>query len=114
MVNSKASLMAGVAMAMSATTAQAQGASGGQTSGPSASSTAPAETPVQVGPGGTTSEGISDIVVTARRRAESIQTVPIAVTAITDTMLRQKAIQQPYDLVQSTPGDCRDHWQLTA
>lgn len=50
------------------------------------------------------STGIEDIVVTARRRAESLQSVPVAVTAITDTMLRQKSISTPYDLVSGTPG----------
>lgn len=45
-----------------------------------------------------------DIVVTARRRAESQQSVPVAITAITDTVLREKAIVTPYDLTNSTPG----------
>lgn len=48
--------------------------------------------------------GLADIVVTARRRAENIQTVPVAITAITADTLREKSISNPYDLVSSTPG----------
>ncbi|CAH0498090.1 TonB-dependent receptor [Novosphingobium sp. CECT 9465] len=47
---------------------------------------------------------ITDIVVTARRRAESQQSVPVAITAVTEQMLREKAIATPYDLTNSTPG----------
>jgi len=43
-------------------------------------------------------------VVTARRRSESVQAVPLSVTAIPDTILREKQILTPYNLVQSTPG----------
>ena len=48
--------------------------------------------------------GLESIVVTARRRAENIQDTPLAVTAITEEVLRQKAVSTPYDLVASTPG----------
>ena len=47
---------------------------------------------------------ITDIVVTARRRAESQQSVPVAVIAITANTLREKQILTPYDLTASTPG----------
>lgn len=47
---------------------------------------------------------ITDIIVTARRRAESQQSVPVAITAISESMLREKAIATPYDLTNSTPG----------
>jgi iron complex outermembrane receptor protein len=50
------------------------------------------------------STAIDDIVVTARRRAESQQTVPVAITAINAEMLREKQILTPYDLTASTPG----------
>ena len=50
------------------------------------------------------SGGFDSIVVTARRRAENIQDTPLAVTAITEEVLRQKAVSTPYDLVASTPG----------
>lgn len=42
--------------------------------------------------------------MTARRRSESVQAVPLSVTAIPDTILREKQILTPYNLVQSTPG----------
>ena len=48
--------------------------------------------------------GLGDIVVTARRRAESLQSVPVAVTAITPEVLRSKAITTPYDLLAASPG----------
>src|SRR3546814_7832378 len=89
-------------MAFAATSAHAQDASGGQTSGPGAQPIPPQDMPIQAGPGGTTTQarvrtsptttapvygntgGLADIVVTARRRSESLQTVPVAVTAVTD------------------------------
>lgn len=48
--------------------------------------------------------GISDIVVTARRREEALQNVPVSITAITPDQLREKAINDPYDLTMSVPG----------
>ncbi|WP_395396629.1 TonB-dependent receptor [Novosphingobium sp. BL-8A] len=45
-----------------------------------------------------------DIVVTARRREESAQTVPVSVTAFNETMLREKAIVSTQDLTYTTPG----------
>jgi iron complex outermembrane receptor protein len=52
-------------------------------------------------------EGISDpnvIVVTARKRAEDVQTVPIAVTAFTAEDLAERNISNFADLGNSTPG----------
>ncbi|CAN5210143.1 hypothetical protein BH10PSE13_BH10PSE13_12240 [soil metagenome] len=51
-----------------------------------------------------TANAVGDIIVTARRRAESMQSVPVAITAITSETLRTKAITTPYDLSNSTPG----------
>jgi iron complex outermembrane recepter protein len=45
-----------------------------------------------------------DIVVTARRREESLQNVPLAVTAFTSNSLREKAISNQDDLVAHTPS----------
>lgn len=51
------------------------------------------------------SAALSDeIVVTARRREESLQKVPVAVTALTDDMLTQNNIQQTTDLQRLVPG----------
>lgn len=47
---------------------------------------------------------VDDIIVTARRRAENMQSVPVAITAIGADTLREKAITTPYDLSNSTPG----------
>jgi iron complex outermembrane receptor protein len=44
------------------------------------------------------------IVVTARRREESAQTVPVSVTAFNAEMLREKAIVSTQDLTYTTPG----------
>jgi len=110
MLKFKMEILAGVALCALSTTAYAQDASGGQTSGPQANSPAAADTPMQAGPGGATTTtvrndaGVGDIVVTARRRAENLQSVPISIVAVTDTMLREKSIATPYDLVNSTPG----------
>lgn len=47
---------------------------------------------------------IGDIVVTARRRSESLQKVPVAVTAFTGEGLRERNILSTIDLTYSTPG----------
>ena len=48
--------------------------------------------------------GISDIVVTARRRAESQQDTPVTVTAVTGAELQAKGITDVARLAQVTPG----------
>lgn len=45
-----------------------------------------------------------EIVVTARRRAESVQTVPISITALTAEDLAERNINSLSDLSNSTPG----------
>lgn len=44
------------------------------------------------------------ITVTARRREESAQTVPVSVTAFNAEMLREKAVVSTQDLTYTTPG----------
>jgi iron complex outermembrane receptor protein len=44
------------------------------------------------------------IVVTARRREESAQTVPVSVSAFNSEMLREKAVMSTQDLTYTTPG----------
>src|SRR3546814_13659228 len=41
----------------------------------------------------TANAGMDDIVVTARRREESLQSVPVSITAISSDMLEQKSVQ---------------------
>jgi iron complex outermembrane receptor protein len=48
--------------------------------------------------------GLEEIVVTARRREERLQTVPIAITAFTQTDLEQKHVEQLRDLAKSVPS----------
>src|SRR5690606_12013962 len=55
----------------------------------------------QTGSGATTLE---EIVVTARKREESLQQVPISVTALGSEDLRLKGITKPDDLKFHTPG----------
>jgi iron complex outermembrane receptor protein len=51
-----------------------------------------------------TSAGFGDIVVTARRREERLQDVPVAISVVTSQTLAQKQITNSYDLAQNTPG----------
>jgi iron complex outermembrane receptor protein len=48
--------------------------------------------------------GIGDIIVTARRREESLQSAPITVTAFTNDQLLEKGISDFSRLAQATPG----------
>ena len=42
--------------------------------------------------------GIEEVIVTARKREESIQSVPVAITAISTESLRQNAVQSLEDI----------------
>ena len=44
------------------------------------------------------------IIVTARKREEALENVPVAVTAFGAEELREKSIRTAYDLVSNTPG----------
>ncbi|CAN5285698.1 TonB-dependent receptor [soil metagenome] len=67
---------------------------------------AQSSTPEQSGGATATEETLQNdaIVVTARRREESIQTVPVAVTAVTSQALTQNNIQTTVDLQRLVPG----------
>jgi iron complex outermembrane receptor protein len=52
----------------------------------------------------TNSPDMEDIVVTARRSAENIQSTPVSVTAFNGDMLRQASIRDTQDLLIKTPG----------
>ena len=47
---------------------------------------------------------IQEIIVTARRRSESLQSVPLTVTAITATTILNKGIRDIADVARLTPG----------
>ena len=49
-------------------------------------------------------EPIEEIIVTAQRIDEDIQDVPIAVTALTDTMIEDQQVITPSDLQLNSPG----------
>ena len=52
-----------------------------------------------------TAQGVlEEIVVTAQKREQSLQDVPIAVTAITGNTIRKRAIAQGRELLDSIPG----------
>ena len=66
---------------------------------------APAGAPVaQTAEGDGGDMGITDIVVTAQRRSERLQDVPVAVTAATGERLAAAGIQSSQDLSVITPG----------
>ncbi|MBA3054109.1 MAG: hypothetical protein FP826_04065 [Sphingomonadales bacterium] len=50
------------------------------------------------------SRGVEDIVVTARRRQESAQSVPVSVTAFSAEKLAERSVTQMDQLTYSTPG----------
>src|SRR3546814_9153379 len=52
----------------------------------------------------TSSVGIGDIVVTAQRRAENVQQVPIAVAAFSGAALQEKGVDNVSQLANLTPG----------
>src|ERR1700726_3045829 len=52
----------------------------------------------------TDSEGIQEITVTAQRRTESVQNVPITIQAITGDALKQLNVQTFDDLIKYTPN----------
>jgi len=73
----------------------------------SAPSTAPATQVAEPAPqAGATTEGtgLADIVVTARRFAENLQTSPVAVTALSDRNLEVAQVQNAIDLQRTTPS----------
>lgn len=54
--------------------------------------------------GGETTGGIEEIVVTAQKRSENLQSVPVAVTAITPALIRNARIENIADLRSVAPN----------
>ena len=50
------------------------------------------------------SEGIQEIVVTAQKRSETLQSVPVSVTALTNMQLGELKLDSPSDLVTQVPN----------
>src|SRR5882757_1748039 len=55
-------------------------------------------------PAATASTGLEEIVVTARRREERVQTVPLAVTAFSQATIEKNQIYEIHDLAQHVPS----------
>src|SRR2546430_17078685 len=51
-----------------------------------------------------TAGGVEEITVTAQKRAENIQNVPIAITAFSGTDLQQKGVTDLHQLSNLTPN----------
>jgi len=67
-------------------------------------SAAQAQTDASKNGGSPESDGIADIVVTAQRRFESLQKVPIAVTPVTPATLTTAGVASSLDLPRVAPG----------
>jgi outer membrane receptor protein involved in Fe transport len=65
---------------------------------------APVPAWAQEAPATTESEGIEQIVVTAQRREQALQDVPIAVTAFTGETLNERRIDDALDVQFNTPN----------
>ena len=63
---------------------------------------APASSPAE--PTASESNGLEDIVVTAQRRSENLQNVPISITAVTQEMLGASQVNGMLQLQKSVPG----------
>ncbi|QNA82883.1 TonB-dependent receptor [Sphingomonas sp. So64.6b] len=83
--------------ALSATTA-----AGALFAAPALAQTVPEEAHAVEAP--ESNSAIQDIVVTARRREESLQNAPVTVTAFTGAQLQEKGINDFARLAQATPG----------
>lgn len=49
-------------------------------------------------------QALEEVVVTARQRAESLQDVPAAITAFTETDIQRAGIERAGDFLNLTPG----------
>lgn len=58
----------------------------------------------QQAPADAAGDGVEDIVVTARHRTENLQSVPIAITALTALKIEQRDIRSLPDVTRYTPG----------
>lgn len=47
---------------------------------------------------------IEEILVTARRREESLQDVPVAISVLTDDFIQEATVLDHFDLYAETPG----------
>lgn len=59
---------------------------------------------VPCGPAAALERTLDEVVVTAQKRAESVQDVPIVVTALSGALLRDNGVRDIKDLTVLTPG----------
>src|SRR5277367_4802812 len=59
---------------------------------------------VTAAPSDSSASALEEIIVTARRKVESLQSAPVSVTAFTAETLREQSIYTTQDLQMSTPG----------
>lgn len=71
---------------------------------PSASPTPAATAPVTSGPQSDATSGTGDVIVTAQKRSESAQKVPITLTAFSAADLDKRGIADIRDIARFTPG----------
>src|SRR3546814_4192558 len=92
--------MAGIAGA----SAQGQEAGLGSAGTGAASASSPAAGTSETAKQSDSADSLGDIVVTARRRDERLQTVPVSVTAFSSAALQQANVRDLQDLTVVTPG----------
>jgi iron complex outermembrane receptor protein len=78
-------------------------AAAGQAAAQSATSPAPAPAPTSAAPSATPNT-VDEIVVTAQKRTQSLQNVPIVVTTVSRQLLQDTGIKDIKDLALLTPG----------
>lgn len=71
---------------------------------PASAQTAQPAPPASNSSGSAANPGIEEIVVTARRRAETLDKVPISVSAFTDDKMQELDVKNFADLAKFTPG----------
>ena len=72
---------------------------------PAQTASEPSAPATSTGGAATTADGgLADIVVTAQRRSESVQTVPIAVSAFSAAQLEARGVTSTLDLIQYVPN----------
>lgn len=92
LLTTAALITAGTAFHPAAQAAQADSASNAQ------------QTPGESSEARTSGATSNDIIVTARRRAENLQRVPVAISAFSQDTLREQAITSANDLNKAVPG----------
>lgn len=104
MMTAKQALLCGAALILFGQAARAQDAQSSMTGQAAITVDLPAQTDGTPDASQSRSSGLTDIVVTARRRAESAQTVPIAVSVASAASLEQHQVVNAFQLVNLTPS----------